>query len=305
MKTRSDAWQEGGRGEMTIWNLGSINTDFVYRVSHLPRAGETLAAESLTRGLGGKGANLSVAAARAAARVAHAGAVGPDGRWAAERLMEYGVDTRHIAEVGDVTGHAVITVDPDGENSILIWPGANAVVPEMTRRAALAQARAGDRAVTQNETNGQAGWLGTAKRLELSTAYIAAPFDPQAVGAVLEDTDLLILNLVEAEQLEAALGRRVSDLGVPDVLVTMGAKGCRWHGARGAQDFAAPRVEAVDSTGAGDTFAGYVLAGLDRGLPMAQAIGQAQVAAALKVARHGAADVIPDLKAVQDARLGS
>jgi ribokinase len=70
------------------------------------------------------------------------------------------------------------------------------------------------------------------------------------------------------------------------------------------QDFAAPRVEAVDATGAGDTFAGYLLAGLDRGLPMAQAIGQAQVAAALMVTRPGTADAIPDLKDVQDARLG-
>ncbi|MFP4237801.1 MAG: ribokinase [Rhodosalinus sp.] len=289
---------------MTIWNLGSINADFAYGVPRLPGPGETLAAGSLTRGLGGKGANLSVAAARAAARVVHVGAVGPDGRWAVERLLEYGVDTRHIAEVGEVTGHAVIAVDPDGENCILIWPGANVAIPEAARDAALAEARVGDRAVAQNETNGQAAWLGTAKRLGLSTAYVAAPFDPQAVGAVLEDVDLLILNEVEAAQLEAALGRRVSDLGVPDVLVTMGAEGVRWHGAGGARDFAAPRVEAVDTTGAGDTFAGYILAGLDRGMPMAQAIGQAQVAAALMVARPGTADAIPDLKEVQDARLG-
>jgi ribokinase len=289
---------------MTIWNLGSINADFAYRVPRLPGPGETLAAESLTRGLGGKGANLSVAAARAAARVAHVGAVGPDGRWAVERLLEYGVDTRHVAEVGEVTGHAVIAVDPAGENSILIWPGANVAIPDETRDAPLAEARVGDRAVAQNETNGQGAWLAAAKRLGLHTAYVAAPFDAQAVGAVLDVLDLLILNRVEAEQLEAALGRRVGDLGVPDVLVTRGAEGVRWHGAGGAQDFAAPRVEAVDATGAGDTFAGYLLAGLDRGLPMAQAIGQAQVAAALMVTRPGTADAIPDLKDVQDARLG-
>ncbi|WP_273520923.1 PfkB family carbohydrate kinase [Rhodosalinus sediminis] len=288
---------------MTLWTLGSINADYAYRVPRLPGPGETVAAEGLTRGLGGKGANLSVAAARAAARVVHVGAVGPDGRWAVERLMEYGVDVRHVAEVGEVTGHAVIAVAPDGENSILIWPGANAAIPEAVRDAPLAEARVGDRAVAQNETNGQAGWLATAKRMGLSTAYVAAPFDPQAVGAVLDVLDLLILNAVEAEQLEAALGRRVGDLGVRDVLVTMGAEGCRWHGAEGERSFPAPKVEVVDTTGAGDTFAGYVLAGLDRGLPMAQAIGQAQVAAALMVARRGTADAIPDLKEVQDARL--
>lgn len=290
---------------MTVWNLGSINADFAYRVLRLPAPGETLAAEGLTRGLGGKGANLSVAAARAAARVVHVGAVGPDGRWAVDRLMEYGVDVRHVAEVGEVTGHAVIAVAPGGENSILVWPGANAAIPQATRDAPLAEARVGDRAVAQNETNGQAAWLATAKRMGLATAYVAAPFDGQAVGAVLDVLDLLILNAVEAEQLEAALGRRIDALGVPDVIVTRGAEGCRWHGVDGAQDIPAPRVGAVDATGAGDTFAGYVLAGLDRGLPMAQAIGQAQVAAALMVARPGTADAIPDLKEVQEARLGS
>ena len=103
---------------MTIWNLGSINADMIYDVSHLPGPGETLAADRLARFLGGKGANMSVAAARAGAQVAHVGAIGPDGRWAFDRLTEYGVDTRHIAEVDIPTGHAIIAVDAQGENNI-------------------------------------------------------------------------------------------------------------------------------------------------------------------------------------------
>jgi len=101
-----------------IWNLGSINADNFYRVPHLAGAGETLAATAFQQGLGGKGANTSVAAARAAARVAHIGAVGADGRWAVDRLLEYGVDTPHIAQVGGPTGHANICVDDAGENNM-------------------------------------------------------------------------------------------------------------------------------------------------------------------------------------------
>ncbi|WP_371038838.1 PfkB family carbohydrate kinase [Rhodosalinus sp. FB01] len=287
---------------MTIWNLGSINADFAYAVSRLPGPGETVAATALDRGLGGKGANISVAAARAAARVVHVGAIGPDGRWAAERLLEYGVDTRHIAEGGEVTGHAVIAVEPCGENAILIWPGANAAIPESVRDAALAAARTGDWAVTQNETNGQAGWLSAARRLGLRTAYVAAPFETGAARAALPHADLLILNAVEARQLSEATGAAPGALSVADVVVTRGAEGCTWHGPGGAREFPADPVQAVDATGAGDTFAGYLLAGLDRGLPMAQAIGMAQSAAALMVARRGTADVIPDLAEVQAAR---
>ncbi|MEM8730251.1 MAG: ribokinase [Pseudomonadota bacterium] len=288
---------------MTIWNLGSINADLVYAVPHLPGPGETLAATSLTRGLGGKGANMSVAAARAAARVAHIGAVGSDGAWAVERLMEYGVDTRFIAQVGHPTGHAVITVDPAGENAITILGGANQAVPAERVGQALSQAAAGDIFLTQNETNGQAEAARTARDLGLRVAYAAAPFDAQAVQALLPFLDLLILNEVEAEQMSAATGLAIPDLPVQDSLVTLGARGCRWYSIAGPRDFAAHKVTAVDTTGAGDTFSGYVVAGLDRGLPMAQAISQAMRAAAIMVTRHGTADVIPDLKDVQDTIL--
>ncbi|MBB94729.1 MAG: ribokinase [Rhodobacteraceae bacterium] len=287
---------------MTIWNLGSINIDLVYDVPHLPGAGETLAAGSMTRGLGGKGANMSVAAARAAGRVAHIGAVGADGRWAAELMLEYGVDTRFIARVDAPTGHAVIAVEPSGENLIMILGGANRAVPEDLIGRALSEASAGDIFLTQNETNGQARAVRMARDLGLKVTYAAAPFDALAVQEVLPMLDLLVLNEVEASQLEAATGLDPKTLPVADVIVTLGARGCRWYGADGVRDYPALPVAPVDTTGAGDTFTGYVVAGLDQGLPMPQAIAQALRAAAIMVTRHGTADVIPDLKDVQDAR---
>lgn len=290
---------------MTIYNLGSINIDMVYRLPHLPVPGETLAAVDFSQGLGGKGANMSVAAARGAARVRHIGAVGTDGRWAVQRMLEYGVDTTHIVELEIATGHAIINVDDAAENAIVLWPGANAQIEKSQIGRALSEANTGDILVMQNETSGQADAAQMAHDLGLRVVYAAAPFDSDAVQAVLSFVDLLFLNEVEAAQLEQATGLAPNMLDVTDVIVTLGAKGCRWYqnSAKLETDFDAIKVDPIDTTGAGDTFTGYVIAGLDRGMPMAQSINLATQAAALMVTRHGTSDVIPDLKEIQDARL--
>ncbi|WP_417205933.1 ribokinase [Antarctobacter sp.] len=287
---------------MTIFNLGSINADLFYRVPHLPGPGETLAARSFRRGLGGKGANMSVAAARAGARCVHIGAVGPDGGWAVERLMEYGVYTQYILTVSTDTGNALIAIDDAGENNIILYPGANQALPQDHISAALGDAQSTDIFLTQNETNGQREAVEMASARGLRVAYAAAPFDAQAVQAVLPMLDMLFLNEVEARQLQEASGLAPEVLPVRDVIVTLGGDGARWHNTDTGQTqvFPAVKVTPVDTTGAGDTFTGYVLAGLDRGLPMDQAIGQAMIAGAIMVTRQGTADVIPDLRDVQD-----
>lgn len=284
---------------MTIWNLGSINADFVYRVPHIPAPGETLSSTGRQIFLGGKGANMSVAVARAGAHVCHIGSVGPDGKWASQRLLEYGVDTRFITEIETETAQAIIAVAEDGENSILLHPGANHEIPQTILQTALSEAETGDLFVTQNETNLQRTGTALARRLGLRVAYAAAPFDVSRVQAVLPDLDLLILNAVEARQLQNGTGQAPGDLPVRDVIVTRGADGADWYGPQGCVHIDAHPVEVVDTTGAGDTFTGYVLAALDRGMPMEQAISLAMRAAALMVTRLGTADVIPDLMEVQ------
>ncbi|GAA6209725.1 ribokinase [Cognatishimia sp. WU-CL00825] len=290
---------------MAIYNLGSINADLFYQVPHLPGPGETLAAKGMHKGLGGKGANMSVAAARAAALVSHIGAVGSDGTWARQRLLEYGVDTRHIAVLAhSPTGHAIINVDQEGENAIVLLPGANHEITNNAIGKALSESARGDTLLIQNETNNQAYAAQMGRDLAMFVAYAAAPFDSDAVQAVLPMLDFLILNEVEAEQLTAATGLSPQDLPVADIVITLGAKGCRWINTqkRTQQDFPAFLVDVVDTTGAGDTFTGYLLAGLDRGMPMEQAILLAMRAGALMVMRQGTADVIPDLKEVQSAQ---
>ena len=283
---------------MAIWNLGSINVDIVYSVPHILAPGETLASTGRETFLGGKGANMSVAAARAAAHVNHIGAVGTDGAWVVGRLLEYGVDTRNIAMLDTDTAQAIIMVDPHGENAIVLHPGANVEIPQTTLQTAMAEAQTGDWLVLQNETNLQRTAASMGKKMGLKVAYAAAPFDADRVIAVLPYLDFLILNAVEAAQLQAATGQSPDDLPVKDVIVTLGADGADWYGSQGKQHFDAIKVEPVDTTGAGDTFTGYVLASLDRGASMQDAITLATKAGALMVTRHGTADVIPDLAEV-------
>lgn len=290
---------------MAVYNLGSINADLFYRVPHLLTPGETLASTEHSRGLGGKGANMSVAIARGAARAVHIGAVGADGRWAVERLMEYGVDTRNIVELDVPTGHAIIIVDDHGENAILIHPGANRALTETHIAAALESATDADTFLFQNETSAQVEGAKLASARGMRIVHAAAPFDAKAVEAVLPMLDILVMNAVEAQQLTDAVGMDVTDLPVRDVIVTLGGDGCRWINTDDGTDrtFPAIPVTPVDTTGAGDTFTGFLVAGLDRGLPMEQAISLGQQAGAIMVTRHGTADVIPDLKDIEDARL--
>ncbi|MCY4303985.1 MAG: ribokinase [Aestuariivita sp.] len=290
---------------MTIWNLGSINLDFVYELAEFPKSGETVVARQKTEFLGGKGTNISVAAVRAAAHVIHIGSVGSDGHWAVERLMEYGVDTSQISVVDEMTGHAIIVVDQFGENQIIVFPGANRKIPTDGIKAALSSAQPGDFLVVQNETNAQIEAAILGHRLGITVCYVAAPFDDTALSSVLPFIDLLILNEVEALQLEKSKSCSLLDLSVNDVIVTRGKNGSRWFqlSSRSIQDFPTRQARAIDTTGAGDTFAGFLLAGLHQGLVMQQAISQANLAASIMVTRHGTADVIPDLKDVQDLML--
>ncbi|WBL33100.1 ribokinase [Sinirhodobacter sp. HNIBRBA609] len=280
---------------MAIYNLGSINADHFYRLAHLPQPGETLAAQSYALGLGGKGANQSVAAARAGAEVRHIGAVGADGRWMAARLAGLGVDCGAVFELAEPSGHAIIQVDEAGENAIVLYPGANRAIAGEDVRRALAGAGPEDWLILQNETSAQVEAARFAQEQGLFVVYSAAPFEAEAAHAVMRYVSLLILNEVEAGQLCSALGVTLADLPVPHVLVTLGSRGAVWHDLGAGAEVRVPAfpVKPVDTTAAGDTFAGYLVAGLAEGLSPAAAMRLAAGAAALKVTRAGTADAIP------------
>ncbi len=280
---------------MAVWTLGSINEDRVYSLPHLPGAGETLAAADHRIGLGGKGANQSVAAARAGAVVHHIGMIGVDGDWAVSRLAGFGVDTRHVGRTDGATGHAMIMVAADGENAIVIHPGANAAQDEAGITAALKAAAPGDIFLLQNETSAQVMAAGVARERGLQVIYSAAPFAVETTQAVLPHVSVLVLNEVEHAQLTAALGRPEG----PEVVVTRGARGATWS-RPGAGTIHQPAfaVSPVDTTGAGDCFTGTLAAGLNQGLDRTAALRRAAAAAALQVTRAGTADAMPTRAAV-------
>lgn len=276
---------------MTIWNLGSINIDHIYQLATLPKPGETLSAKTLGYGLGGKGANQSVAAARAGARTVHLGAMGPGDDWVLDRLRDAGIDTSHIRRLPDQpTGHAIILVDAEAENAIIIYAGANRALN--FGDATWSAMQPGDLLLLQNETNQQVEAAQAARERGLRTIVSAAPFDSAAVRALLPHTSILALNEGEAAQLTAEIGE---DLPIDGLLVTRGAKGAQYRDlTTGAvHDQPAFPVTPVDTTGAGDCFAGYFAAGLDAGLPIPEALRRASAAAAIKVTRPGAGDAVP------------
>ena len=286
---------------MTIFNLGSINIDNFYRVLKLPEPGETIAALEVSAGLGGKGANQSIASARAGGDVVHIGMVGADGAWCKDRLADNGINVEHVAQSSEMTGHANIVVDANGENSIVLFQGANVDQSLEAVERALRSSQEGDILILQNETDLVFEAARIARGLGLRVLYSAAPFDVEIARKMLPLVDVLILNEIEAEQLCEALHVTLSELEVPSILVTKGGNGVLWQERETGENFTAPahNVEVVDTTGAGDCFTGYFTAALDRDASPQQAIKLASAAAALQVTRLGTGDVIPRLAEVE------
>ncbi|GGD21403.1 ribokinase [Sinisalibacter lacisalsi] len=281
---------------MAVWNLGSINEDRFYRVPRLPGPGETLTATRFSVGLGGKGANQSVAVAKAGSTARHIGRIGPEGAWARDSLKALGVDVGFVIQGEVPTGHANVHVDNAGENMIVIYPGANRAFELPQIETALAKARPGDFLLLQNETNLTREAAQKAKEKGLFVVYSAAPFEAGPARAMLPFVDILALNEIEAGQLSADVGVAVDELPVARLLVTRGAAGAvlHDHAAGKVHTVAAFPVDPLDTTGAGDCFVGYVVAGLDQGLSPVDALRLGAAAAALQVTRPGTSEAIPD-----------
>ena len=279
---------------MTVFNLGSINIDLVYTVPHFPAPGETLTTLDHQRTLGGKGANQSIALARAGGDVRHIGATNREDEWLRAEMRGAGVGMSGVQDSSLATGHAIVSVSVDGENQILLFPGANHDIDMDDANATLDQAGDGDWALLQNETNGGAEFVAAARHRGLKLAYSAAPFDAEITAGLLPHTDLLIVNEGEAEALAAMLGRPATEAGIPHLVITRGGDGADYTSEAGSFHQPAFDVDVVDTTGAGDCFFGYFLAELAVGVAVPQALRLASAAGALHVTRQGAGAVIPD-----------
>lgn len=308
---------------MSVVIVGSVNQDVVARVERIPMPGETVLGRSLTRSGGGKGANQAVAARRAGgAEVAFVGAVGTDadGGLLRAALERDGIDVSGLAEVDGPSGTALIAVDAHAENTIVVVPGANAALERLTdaQRAVVARARV---LLTQLEVPVSLVLDAADARPDGSWHVLnAAPSAPfaGAADALLAVIDVLIVNEHEALEIadETDLDRAVDALSarVRAVVVTLGAKGSLVVVAGERVEVAAVRADAVDTTGAGDTFCGVLTARLeasgrrpdeaDAGL-LADAAKWGAAASAISVTRPGAQDAVPTATEVAHLRLES
>lgn len=284
---------------MRILNFGSLNIDHVYRVDHFVRPGETLDSDDYTVFAGGKGNNQSVALARAAAPVFHAGKIGPDGTWLRDTLGACGADTTYVEQVDVPTGHAIIQVNRDGENAIVLHGGANRAVTEADACRVVGGFGAGDILLLQNEISAIPAIMRAARQQGMTIVFNPAPMHADVTSYPLDLVDTFIVNETEgcelagATEAESVLSEMRRRYPRASTVLTLGSRGAHYGGADGEHLENAVAVEAVDTTAAGDTFVGYYLADVGAGRPVPEAMRTACCAAAICVTRHGAVDAIP------------
>lgn len=287
---------------MTLYNLGSINIDHLYQVDHFVRPGETLGSTDYQTVLGGKGANQSIALARAGADVRHIGALGQQDDWALTQLQQAGVNTDQVALLPQASGHAIIQLTRAAENAIILYPGTNHRLTEPQLEQALANGQTGDWLLMQNETNGLEAAITQARKQGLSIAFNPAPMDVQRVRPLLSQIDWLIVNEVEAMDLTETLSVAEAESALVNTypqlhtLLTLGKAGVVYLHQSHRDSVAAHSVDAVDTTAAGDTFIGYAMSALAAGKSPAQAMTLGSAAAAICVTRLGASSSIPTLE---------
>jgi ribokinase len=301
----------GAQGGILV--VGSVNADLVVTVERRPGAGETVLGADLAMFPGGKGANQAVAAARLGARVAFVGRVGTDsfGQFLREGLEREGVDTRHLQAVPGPSGVALITVDPAGDNSIIVSPGANARLDAAGVAAALAGP--GGTAVISAQLEVPLAAVTEAARLAAAAGarFILNLSPPRQVPAgLLAAADPLVVNEHEAAfllggdqapppaaPLQAAA---LLALGPKSVVITLGGAGAYAAGAGGGALVPSPAVTVADTTGAGDAFTGALAWRLARGDGLTAAAAFAARVGAAAVTARGAQASYPTLGQVPD-----
>lgn len=284
---------------MRILNYGSLNIDHVYEVERFVSPGETLSALSYRKNAGGKGLNQSIALARAGAPVCHAGKIGEDGRFLAQLLIAEGVDVTYLAVTDQPTGHAIIEVEPDGQNRILVCAGANGAVSADDMRAVLEHFGTEDWLLLQNEVAGLSTLLSLAKARGMRVILNPSPITEDLLAADLSLVDCFVLNETEGHALtgerepDRVLAMLAKRYPYAEAVLTLGAFGAWWQADGRRLYCPACKVEAVDTTAAGDTFTGYFLAARAEGAPPADALSLATRAAGIAVTRSGAAASVP------------
>ena len=290
---------------MKILVFGSFNIDKVYFLPRLPQQGESLYCGRFETHVGGKGLNQALAFKKAGAGVYAAGMVGEDGAYLTDYLRAGGVDISAVGVTQGPTGHTIIEVDPDGQNQMILFGGANrAITPEDCDRILSLHADA-DLLLTEYETSCVEYMLQKAHEKGIKTAVNPSPYVPAVRDLPWECADIVILNESEGAAItgEADPERAVRALYQKtggEVILTLGAEGAIYFDGARFVRVPAFRTDAVDTTGAGDTFTGFCLYALLRGETPAAALKYGAAAAAIEVTKPGAAETIPEKEEVED-----
>lgn len=284
---------------MKILNYGSMNIDNVYQVDHMIHPGETQMAISKSIFAGGKGLNQSIAIAKAGGAVYHAGVVGDDGAILMDTLKRSGVDTRYIKQASGPSGHTVIQVDKNGQNSIIVFAGENMRVLESDIAHVLSGFEKGDILILQNELDNSPTIMRMASERGMTIVFNPSPINENLYAYPLECVDWFLMNEIEGKELtqetdpEKILSGMKTRYPKANVVLTLGSDGA--YCMKGETIIYQPafNVKAVDTTAAGDTFTGYFITGISNHEELAAVMKRAAKASSITVSRQGAADSIP------------
>ena len=289
---------------MKILNFGSLNIDMVYDVDNFVRPGETISSLKMEKFAGGKGLNQSIALSKAGADVYHAGMIGNDGEFLKEILKENNVDTTYLKSVDGPSGHAIIQVDKNGHNCILLYSGSNSMINEEFVDNVWENFDKGDLILLQNEISCLAYIIDKAHEKGLTIALNPSPMNEIIRNCNLGFVDYFILNEVEAELLTSeknidSMIKKLNDLfPSAKIVLTLGEQGSiySFNDILLKQDVF--KVEAVDTTAAGDTFTGFFLSSICNGISPKEALKISSKASSMAVCIKGAGNSIPKLNDV-------
>ncbi len=290
---------------MKILVFGSYNIDKVYTMPRLPETGEDIYCTNYEVHVGGKGLNQALALARAGADVCVAGKVGSDGNYLTDYLKNNGIDVSDIDFSGDYTGHTIIQVDPDGQNQMILFGGANQQITEDYCDKILEKHSDADLILTEYETSCVEYILKKAHGYGIRTAINPSPFVEKCRELPFDCIDCLILNEYEGRSITGKYEygdviRALHELIGGEVILTLGSEGAMYFSGKEIYSSPAYKVNAVDTTGAGDTFTGYCLFSLLKGESPDIALKTGCAASAIEVTKPGAAETIPYKEEVAD-----
>ncbi|MFP3090079.1 ribokinase [Treponema sp. TIM-1] len=282
--------------------FGSLNIDLIFSVDHIVSPGETISSSSLIKSAGGKGANQAAALAKAGLPVYMAGKIGQDGTFLLSLLQSYGVNTDRVVRYEGATGQALIQLDKNRQNAILLFSGGNAQITIEEILRTLEEFGRGDLIVLQNEIVHVQKIMEAAKNRGLTICLNPSPYDQKIETLPLDLVNILFVNEIEGAALAGkgaetplpqVLDRLVTRFPGAEIILTAGKDGA-YYGFKDIREKGAiVDMPVVDTTGAGDTFTGYFIAARSRNMPIDRALAIACKAASYAVSRMGAMEAIP------------